>query len=123
MISRERIDAEIGLMSGRIKSGLRNGKAGLGGFQTGLSERTRRAARKTDYYVHDHAWKMIAAGAGLAFAAGWLLGRGKQPGRGPEAGGTAGQRPGAWELAQGALPLALILWKTLRAKRSGPGAG
>src|SRR5687767_5261073 len=78
MRTRERVGTEIGIMTGRIKRSFRNGKDNLASFQTNLSERTRRAVRKTDYYVHDNAWAMMAFSAGLAFAAGFLLSRANQ---------------------------------------------
>ena len=78
MISRERVGTEIGLMTGRIKKTFRNSKDSITSFQTNLNERTRRAVRKTDYYVHDNAWAMMAISAGLAFAAGFVLSRANQ---------------------------------------------
>src|ERR1051325_4124734 len=78
MITKERMGTEFGLMTGRLKKGLRNGKESISDFQTSVSEKTRRAARRTDYYVHDNAWRMMAISAGLAFAAGFLLSRRNQ---------------------------------------------
>src|SRR5678816_3796642 len=73
MITRERVDTEIGLMTGRIKQSLLNGRDNLTNAGTAVSEKTRRAARRTDYYVHDNAWKMMGIVAGLAFVVGFAL--------------------------------------------------
>ena len=67
MISSERVGTEIGIMTGRIKQSFRNGKDNISSFQTNLGQKTRRAARQTDYYVHDNAWMMMAMSAGLAW--------------------------------------------------------
>jgi ElaB/YqjD/DUF883 family membrane-anchored ribosome-binding protein len=122
MISRERVGTEIGLMTGRIKKTLRNGKDNITSFQTNLSERTRRAARKTDYYVHDNAWTMIAVSAGLAFAAGFVLSRGNQHaiaravGEIPDADEKV-KKVNSWEFLHSSIPLALFLWKAFLASR------
>ena len=71
---------ELGLMTGRVKQGFRNGRESISDLQTSVSEKTRRAARKTDYYVHDNAWTMMAISAGLAFVAGFLLSNRNQKG-------------------------------------------
>ena len=123
MISKDRIGTEIGLVTGRIKHGFRNGKDGLSDLQTTLSEKTRRAARRTDYYVHDNAWRMMAVSAGLAFAAGFLLSRRNQ--EGIEAAVATGdpemekkiQKANSWEFVHSAIPLALFLWKAVQASR------
>jgi ElaB/YqjD/DUF883 family membrane-anchored ribosome-binding protein len=122
MISRERVGTEIGLMTGRIKKTFRNGKDNLTSFQSNLSEKTRRAARKTDYYVHDNAWMMMAVSAGLAFAAGFLLSRGNQQAIAAEVGDLPNseekiKRMNSWEFVHSSLPLALFLWKALQASR------
>ena len=78
MITRERVGTEIGLMTGRIKKSFLNGRDSISSARAAASDRTRRAVRKTDYYVHDNAWKMIGAVAGLAFFTGFLLSRRNQ---------------------------------------------
>jgi|GraSoiStandDraft_24_1057298.scaffolds.fasta_scaffold445032_2 hypothetical protein len=70
-----RIGTELDLMTTRIKRGIRNGKYTLSEVQTKLSEGTRRAARKTDYFVHDNAWGAMGVAAGLAFIGGFFLAR------------------------------------------------
>jgi ElaB/YqjD/DUF883 family membrane-anchored ribosome-binding protein len=123
MISRERVGTEIGLMTGRIKKSFRNSKDSFSSFQTGVSERTRRAVRKTDYYVHDNAWTMIALGAGVAFAAGFVLSRANQQAI-AEAVGTEipdsrekVRKVNSWEFLHSSIPLALFLWKAFLATR------
>lgn len=78
MSTRDRIGTEIGLVTGRIKKTFRNSKDSISTFQTNVSGKTRRAIRKTDYYVHDNAWTLMALTAGVAFAAGFLLSRRSQ---------------------------------------------
>lgn len=123
MISRERVGTEIGLMTGRIKKSFRNGKENLGSLQTNLTERTRRAARKTDYYVHDNAWTMMAFSAGLAFVAGFVLSRANQEAIARTVGEEIPNSPekikkvNSWEFLNSALPLGLFLWKAFQASR------
>src|SRR5262245_30455298 len=122
MISRQRVGTEIGLMTGRIKKTFRNGKENISSLQTNLSERTRRAARKTDYYVHDNAWTMIAVFAGLAFAAGFLLSRGNQEAIARAVGEIPDSREkvkklNSWEFLHSSIPLALFAWKALLASK------
>jgi hypothetical protein len=65
-------------MTGRIKHSFRNGKESISGAQAAVVNKARKAARRTDYYVHDNAWTMMAVTAGLAFAAGFLISRAGQ---------------------------------------------
>src|SRR5215510_6809077 len=120
MISRERVGTEVGLMTGRIRKSFRNGKESITSFQTNVAEKTRRAARKTDYYVHDNAWTMMAISAGLAFAAGFLLSRANQQAIAeavgtdtPNARAKAKKKVNSWEFLHSSIPLALVLWKAL----------
>jgi ElaB/YqjD/DUF883 family membrane-anchored ribosome-binding protein len=123
MISRERVGTEIGLMTGRIKKSFRNGTETLSGLQTNLSERTRRAARKTDYYVHDNAWTMMAATAGLAFVAGFVLSRANQEAIAEAVGEEIPNSPekirkvNSWEFLHSAIPLGLFFWKAFMLSR------
>ena len=125
MISRERFGTEIGLMTGRIKKRIRNSKENISSFRSNLGDKTRRAARKTDYYVHDNAWVMIAASAGLAFAAGFVLSRGSQQaiaeavGREIPDANRKVQKVNSWEFLHSSIPLALFVWKALLATRQG----
>jgi ElaB/YqjD/DUF883 family membrane-anchored ribosome-binding protein len=116
-ILRERVGTEIGLMSGRIKKTFRNGKESLSSLQTNVSERTRRAVRKTDYYVHDNAWMMMGVVAGLAFVAGFVLSRANQEAIAQSVGEEIPNSPekvrkvNSWEFLHSAIPLGLFLWK------------
>jgi ElaB/YqjD/DUF883 family membrane-anchored ribosome-binding protein len=124
MITRDRVGTEIGLMTGRIKRKFRNGKDSFSGFQTAVSDKTRSAARKTDYYVHDNAWTMIAISAGLAFAAGFLLSRKNQDsiafdvqtGDTPDAKERI-KKLNSWEFVHSAIPLGLFVWKAIQGSR------
>ena len=123
MISRERVGTEIGLMTGRIKKTFRNSKDSITSFQTNLNERTRRAVRKTDYYVHDNAWAMMAISAGLAFAAGFVLSRANQEAIAEAVGEQIPNSPekvkkvNSWEFLHSAIPLGLFVWKAFLASR------
>jgi ElaB/YqjD/DUF883 family membrane-anchored ribosome-binding protein len=127
MITRERVGTEIGLMKGRIRKKFLNGRDNLSSLQTNVSEKTRRAVRKTDYYVHENAWTMMAISAGLAFAAGFLLSRRNldsivldvEAGDTPQAKERI-KRLNSWEMIHSAIPLALFVWKTLRSTRTTP---
>ncbi len=123
MILRERVGTEIGLMTGRIRKSFRNGKESLGSFQTNVSERTRRAARKTNYYVHDNAWTMMAVTAGLAFVAGFVLSRVNQEAIAEAVGEEIPNSPekirkvNSWEFLHSAIPLGLFFWKAFMVSR------
>lgn len=123
MMTRERIGTEVGLVTGRIKRAYRNGKEGVSNLQSSVSQKSRRAVRQTDYYVHDNAWKMMAISAGLAFAAGFLLSKRNQEGimaavdpDNPDEREKA-QRLNSWEFIHSALPLALFAWKAIQASK------
>jgi ElaB/YqjD/DUF883 family membrane-anchored ribosome-binding protein len=126
MISKEQVGRDIGVVTGRIRRSFRNGRENISDLRTNVADRTHRAARKTDHYVHDHAWMMMAVSAGLAFAAGFLLSRGNQKSIARSIAEAAGDAPGAekkvnrlnfWEFMHSALPLALFAWKALQASR------
>jgi ElaB/YqjD/DUF883 family membrane-anchored ribosome-binding protein len=128
MITRDRVGTEIGLMSGRIKQTFLNSRDSLASARTAVSEKTRRAARKTDYYVHDNAWKMMGFAAGLAFVTGFVLSRISEDRLesvlAADVNGNAHPIPepkrksfGTWELVHSAIPLALFLWKATQSSR------
>ncbi|HTG43624.1 MAG TPA: hypothetical protein VK633_03740 [Verrucomicrobiae bacterium] len=110
-------------MTGRIKKGFLNSKDSISNMQTNVADRGRRAARKTDYYVHDNAWTMMAVSAGLAFVAGFLLSRGNQEAIAAEAGTESPEvqdkvkKLNSWEFLHSSIPLALFAWKALQASR------
>ena len=60
-------------MTGRIKQTLANGRENVSSAKAAVTDKTRQAVRRTDYYVHDNAWKMMGVIAGLAFVAGYFL--------------------------------------------------
>lgn len=45
------------------------------GMQEVALVKGRQAAMRTDAYVHDNPWKVIAVTAGIGVLAGWILGR------------------------------------------------
>ena len=120
---KERIGTEASLLGGRIKQGLHNGREGISEFKTAAADKTRRAARHTDFYVHDNAWKLIGVVAGLAFAAGFFVSRKNQEAIAAEAGTHSRtvqekvQRLNTWEFVHSALPMAIFVWKALQASR------
>lgn len=124
MFLRERVGTEFGLMSGRIKKSLLNGRDNVSNARIAVTERTRRAARKTDYFVHDNAWKMIGIVAGAAFVTGFLLSRRSEErygsdlhsGQSPQVQGKA-KRSSSWEMIHSAIPLALFFWKARQSSR------
>src|SRR5687767_7080685 len=123
MIARERVGTEIGLVTGRIKRRFRNSKDNITSLHLNLADRTRRAARKTDYYVHDNAWMLLGITAGLAFAAGFLLSRANQEAIAREVGEIPDSQQkvkklNSWEFVHSALPMALFVWKAIQATRS-----
>jgi hypothetical protein len=116
-------------MTGRIKQTFLNGRDNVSTAKTAVADKTRRAVRQTDYYVHDNAWTMIGVVAGLAFAAGYFLSTRNQEGiaAGINAdGGNATDHPkvqekvkklNSWEMIHSAIPLALFFWKAVQASR------
>lgn len=129
MIIRERVGTEIGLMTGRIKQTILNGRDNVSSAKSAVSEKTRRAARQTDYYVHDNAWKLMGVVAGLAFVAGYFLSTRNQEGISAGVNADTGdatsnaqvrekvKRLNSWELVHSAIPLTLFFWKAIQASR------
>jgi hypothetical protein len=125
MITRERVGTEIGLMTGRIKQTFLNSRDNLASAGTAVSEGTRRAARRTDYFVHDNAWKMLGFAAGLAFVAGFLLSEAREEriviGAGldvdKEGQPARKKKSGSFELVHALIPLALFGWKAFQTSR------
>ena len=126
MMTRERVGTEIGLMTGRIKQSLLNSRDNLTNAGTAVSEKTRRAARKTDYYVHDNAWKMMGIAAGVAMVVGFALSQVNErrvivaEGVPVDADGNpkaAKKKKGSFELVHAVIPLALFAWKAFQSSR------
>lgn len=129
MMTRERVGTEIGLMTGKIKQSLLNGRDNVSTAKAAVADKTRRAVRRTDYYVHDNAWKMMGVIAGLAFVAGYFLSTKNQEGISAaiNADGSQAtdhpkvqekvQKLNSWEMIHSAIPLALFFWKAVQASR------
>lgn len=129
MMTRERVGTEIGLMTGKIKQSLLNGRENVSTAKAAVADKTRRAVRRTDYYVHDNAWKMMGLIAGLAFVAGYFLSTKNQEGISAaiNADGSQAtdhpkvqekvQKLNSWEMIHSAIPLALFFWKAVQASR------
>ena len=114
----------MGLLGGRIRNRFLNGKEKVAQAGRAVSDSTRRAVRRTDYYVHDNAWAAMAVTAGLAFMAGFLLSRRNQEAiaAGVRSDGSATVEEkvktlNTWEFVHSALPLGLFLWKAVQASR------
>ena len=119
-----RIGTEVGLLTGRLRRRFLNGKEKVAHARSAASESTKRAARETDYYVHENAWTMMAVTAGLAFMAGFLLSRRNQEAisagvrsDGSEEVERKVKTLNTWEFIHSAVPLGLFLWKAVQASR------
>jgi hypothetical protein len=116
-------------MTGRIKKTFLNGRDSVSSAKSAVSDKTRRAVRHTDYFVHDNAWKMIGVVAGLAFVAGYFISTKNQAGISAGVNADTGnatdnpqvqekvKRLNSWELMHSAIPLALFFWKAMQASR------
>jgi hypothetical protein len=116
-------------MTGKIKQSLLNGRENVSTAKAAVADKTRRAVRRTDYYVHDNAWKMMGVIAGLAFVAGYFLSTKNQEGISAaiNADGSQAtdhpkvqkkvQKLNSWEMIHSAIPLALFFWKAVQASR------
>ncbi len=125
----ERVGTEIGLMTGRIKKTFLNGKDSVSTARSAVTNKTRQAVRRTDYFVHDNAWTMIGVIAGLAFVAGYFISTKNQEGISAGVNAEVGdatnnpqvqekvKRLNSWELMHSAIPLALFFWKAMQASR------
>jgi ElaB/YqjD/DUF883 family membrane-anchored ribosome-binding protein len=129
MMTRERVGTEIGLMTGRIKQTFLNGRENVSNAKSAVANKTRRAVRRTDYYVHDNAWKMMGVIAGLAFVAGYFISTKNQEGIAAGVNADVGdatnnpkvqekvKKLNSWEMVHSAIPLALFFWKAMQASR------
>jgi hypothetical protein len=128
-MTRERVGTEIGLMTGRIKQTFLNGRENVSNAKSAVADKTRRAVRRTDYYVHDNAWKMMGVIAGLAFVAGYFISTKNQEGIAAGVNADVGdatnsprvqekvKKLNSWEMVHSAIPLALFFWKAMQASR------
>jgi hypothetical protein len=97
--------------------------------KSAVAHKTRKAVRRTDYYVHDNAWKMMGVIAGLAFVAGYFISTKNQEGIAAGVNADVGdatnnpkvqekvKRLNSWEMVHSAIPLALFFWKAMQASR------
>jgi hypothetical protein len=116
-------------MTGRIKKTFLNGRENVSSAKTAVANKTRRAVRHTDFYVHDNAWKMIGIVAGLAFVAGYFISTRNQEGIAASVNSDDSnitdhpqvqekvKKLNSWELVHSAIPLALFFWKAIQASR------
>ncbi|HXE50946.1 MAG TPA: DUF883 family protein [Ramlibacter sp.] len=59
----------------RLERSLKAARAELESMEKAVMESTRRAARATDGYVHEHPWESIGIGAGVGLLLGMLIAR------------------------------------------------
>jgi ElaB/YqjD/DUF883 family membrane-anchored ribosome-binding protein len=59
----------------RLERSLKAARAELESMEKAVMDGTRRAARATDGYVHDHPWESIGIGAGVGLLLGMLIAR------------------------------------------------
>jgi ElaB/YqjD/DUF883 family membrane-anchored ribosome-binding protein len=59
----------------RLERSLKAARAELESVEKAVMESTRRAARATDGYVHEHPWESIGIGAGVGLLLGMLIAR------------------------------------------------
>jgi ElaB/YqjD/DUF883 family membrane-anchored ribosome-binding protein len=70
-------DAGDGYLASRekLERSLKKARHELEGIEQALLERTKKAARATDHYVHDHPWESIGVSVGVGLLLGVLIGR------------------------------------------------
>jgi len=59
----------------RIQASLATARVKLADAERVLLEKTKKAAKATDEYVHDNPWKSVGIAAGVGFVLGLLIGR------------------------------------------------
>lgn len=59
----------------RITDRLHDARLRLTEAEAVLLDKTRKAARATDHYVHESPWQSVGIGVGLGFLLGFILGR------------------------------------------------
>lgn len=69
------IGNDLDSITDRVKEGIRSGRYTLSEFQSAMMDRTREAAKNTDLYVHENAWKVVGMAAGLGLVIGLLIRR------------------------------------------------
>ena len=66
---------KVAEVRGRLSEHLAGAKTRLADLEVAVLERTKKVARATDDYVHEHPWQSVGAVAGIAFLFGLLIGR------------------------------------------------
>ena len=66
---------KVAEVRGRLSEHLAGAKTRLADLEVAVLERTKKVARATDDYVHEHPWQSVGAAAGIAFLLGLLIGR------------------------------------------------
>jgi ElaB/YqjD/DUF883 family membrane-anchored ribosome-binding protein len=66
---------KLGDLRGRIGERLASAKERISDAEAALIDSSKKAARATDDYVHDHPWQSLGVAAGVAFLLGLLAGR------------------------------------------------
>lgn len=70
-----KIGTQVGLMKNRVKHRVRNSASALSGAQSNVAHKTRRVLSRTDYAVHENAWKLLGLTAVVGIVGGYLLAR------------------------------------------------
>jgi len=68
-------DAHLVEVKSQARRSLQEAAKRLDALQTSVTTGTRKAARTTDAYVHDHPWGAIGIGAAFGVFVGYLLAR------------------------------------------------
>jgi ElaB/YqjD/DUF883 family membrane-anchored ribosome-binding protein len=59
----------------KLERTVKQARRELESVEQAVIERTKRVAKATDHYVHDHPWQSIGVGAGIGLLIGMLIGR------------------------------------------------
>jgi ElaB/YqjD/DUF883 family membrane-anchored ribosome-binding protein len=59
----------------KLERTVKQARRELEGVEQAVIDRTKKAAKATDHYVHDHPWQSIGVGAGIGLLIGMLIGR------------------------------------------------
>jgi len=70
-----KVEGEVKAIRERLRERLDDTRQRLGDLQDEGIERARRAAHRTDEYVHEHPWYAVGAGAALGLLVGVLIAR------------------------------------------------
>jgi ElaB/YqjD/DUF883 family membrane-anchored ribosome-binding protein len=70
-----KVDGEVGAIRERLRERLEDTRRRIGDLQHEGIERTRRAARHADEYVHEHPWHAVGVAAALGLVVGVLIAR------------------------------------------------